>query len=184
MKTVSFATIASLCLFGAIALAQPPAPGGGAPGPGGGAPAPGGGTPSPGGGAPAPGGAPAAANPLFQHTVCNKSNYNAWVAISNRVKPGGNVWRNHGWYAVPRGACQYMGTFPKGTYYWYAIDDQNGHWGGDGKDPDELTCVNLRAAFDFSYSDTAGACPAGMQSARFIKLQNVTTDTVTSTLNN
>jgi uncharacterized membrane protein len=180
MASFRLAALAATCLLGvgAIALAQPPVPSG-----------PGAPAPSPGTGPGAPGGAPAGApggpgsgdDPYFRYRVCNKSSFDAFIAVSNRLKPGTETWRSHGWYTVARGQCIDVGTFPRGWFYWYGRDREGGSWAGQGADADN-GCVDFNAAFDFTFSDTAGSCPAGFSEV-FFKKVNVNTPVHTSTLN-
>jgi uncharacterized membrane protein len=119
---------------------------------------------------------------LFLYRVCNKSSYDAWMALSTRAQPGGNVWRNHGWYGVQRGQCVDLGSYPKQVFYWFGRDAQGGTW-GNGTTPDELTCVNLSGTFDYTYSDAAGSCPAGTTQVKAKRVDNVTMPLFTTTLN-
>jgi uncharacterized membrane protein len=93
---------------------------------------------------------------LFLFTACNDTRASVSVALVSRLSSGSNVWRRHGWYVVAAGQCRYVGAFPKGYFYFYAFDGRGGEWVGPGG---KTACVNLRVAFDQTYSGAHSCLP-------------------------
>jgi uncharacterized membrane protein len=68
----------------------------------------------------------------FQFQVCNTSTISASVSISHLVSVGDNRFEVQGWWTVPAGGCQIIGTYPAGWFYYYAEQTgSNGqlYWG-------------------------------------------------------
>ena len=62
----------------------------------------------------------AADDDYFTFKVCNKSKYDAQVAISHRVDPSSKDFYVRGWYFVDAGECATIGDYPSGWFYHYA----------------------------------------------------------------
>jgi uncharacterized membrane protein len=82
----------------------------------------------------------------FQFQVCNTANVSASVAITHLVSVTDNRWETQGWWTVPAGSCQMVGTYPTGWFYYYAEETGNGqiYWG----DNTTQVCVQHPGPFD------------------------------------
>lgn len=56
----------------------------------------------------------------FSFVVCNHSSVEASVATASHVSPTDGDFVVQGWWNVAAGACSTIGTFPQGTFYYYA----------------------------------------------------------------
>jgi len=82
----------------------------------------------------------------FNFQVCNQSGVSASVAVSSLSGVGSSQWHVEGWWIVPSGSCQVLGSFPDGWFYYYA--EQTGasqnEWTGTALD----LCVQYPGPFD------------------------------------
>ena len=58
----------------------------------------------------------------FEFKVCNRSGRMASVAVEHYVSPADTNFLVQGWWTVPAGECQVIGSFPKGWFYYYAAE--------------------------------------------------------------
>jgi uncharacterized membrane protein len=58
----------------------------------------------------------------FEFKVCNRSGRSASVAVEHYVSPTDKNFVIRGWWTVPTGECQTIGSFPKGWFYYYAAE--------------------------------------------------------------
>lgn len=68
----------------------------------------------------------------FTFRVCNQSACKAYVAFSHYQKSTSD-WLVEGWQAIAPGECRSLGEFNKGSFYYYAEEDnkcRNGKWSG------------------------------------------------------
>ena len=56
----------------------------------------------------------------FSFVVCNHSSVQASVAIASHASPTDGNFVVQGWWSVAAGACSTIGSFPQGTFYYYA----------------------------------------------------------------
>ena len=94
----------------------------------------------------------AADDDYFTFKVCNKSKYDAQVAISHRVDPSSKDFYVRGWYFVDAGECATIGDYPSGWFYHYAEnrDDNTQFWGGEFD-----LCVSYKK---FTWINEGGSC--------------------------
>jgi uncharacterized membrane protein len=83
----------------------------------------------------------------FNFQVCNQSGVSASVAVSGLTAVGSNQWNVEGWWTVPTGSCQVLGSFPiSSEFYYYA--EQTGasqnQWSGNALN----LCVQYPGPFD------------------------------------
>jgi uncharacterized membrane protein len=82
----------------------------------------------------------------FSFQVCNQSGVSASVAVDSQTGAGGSQFHVEGWWVVPSGSCQVLGSFPVGWFYYYA--EQTGasqnEWNGNALD----LCVQYPGPFD------------------------------------
>lgn len=81
----------------------------------------------------------------FNFKVCNTSNVSASVAVSNLSAVGSSTFEVQGWWTVPAGNCNTIGTFPQGWFYVYAEQTNSGDIVWDG---DFALCVEFPGPFD------------------------------------
>ena len=82
----------------------------------------------------------------FQFQVCNTSSISASVAITNLVAVGDSRFEVQGWWTVPAGTCQIIGTYPTGWFYFYA--EQTGNSQNVWQGTDAQLCVQHPGPFD------------------------------------
>ena len=77
-------------------------------------------------------GSVAAQAQTFNLQVCNQSGVSAFVAVSSLTGVGSNQWHVEGWWTVPAGSCQVLGSFPDGWFYYYAeqVGASQNEWTG------------------------------------------------------
>lgn len=77
-------------------------------------------------------GSVAARAQTFNLQVCNKSTVSASVAVAALTSPGASQFLIEGWWTVPAGNCQTVGSFPTGSFYYYAEETGNSgyQWNG------------------------------------------------------
>jgi len=77
-------------------------------------------------------GSVAARAQTFNFQVCNKSTVSASVAVAALTAPGASQFQIEGWWTVPAGNCQTIGSFPTGSFYYYAEETGNSgyEWNG------------------------------------------------------
>jgi len=77
-------------------------------------------------------GSVAARAQTFNFQVCNKSTVSASVAVAALTSPGASQFLIEGWWTVPAGNCQTIGSFPTGSFYYYAEETGNSgyQWNG------------------------------------------------------
>jgi uncharacterized membrane protein len=81
----------------------------------------------------------------FNFQVCNQSAVSASVAIAALTAPGASQWQVEGWWVVPAGNCQTLGTFPDGWFYFYA--EETGASGNQWAGTDVQLCVQYPGPF-------------------------------------
>ena len=81
----------------------------------------------------------------FSFVVCNHSSVEASVATASHVSPTNGDFVVQGWWNVAAGACSTIGTFPQGTFYYYAeqTNTQDVVWKGN----DVQVCVAYPGPF-------------------------------------
>ncbi|HLL29276.1 MAG TPA: DUF1036 domain-containing protein [Xanthobacteraceae bacterium] len=89
----------------------------------------------------------AAHGETFRFSICNKSEVDAFAAISSRESPGSNQWVTEGWFSVKSGTCQIIGSFNTGWFYYFAevAGDSSTYWGNG----DSMTCVEYPGPFRY-----------------------------------
>jgi uncharacterized membrane protein len=82
----------------------------------------------------------------FHFQVCNHSNVQASVATASHVSPTDGNFVVQGWWSVGPGACEWIGYFPQGWFYYYAeqTNTQDLVWKGT----DAQICVQYPGPFE------------------------------------
>jgi|tagenome__1003787_1003787.scaffolds.fasta_scaffold20819486_1 hypothetical protein len=94
----------------------------------------------------------------FTFAVCNLSPVsNVYVALMTRdvsdaqaqaqAPPQPQVWRVHGWYPIPDGGCNFIGSFAGGSIYYYAFGSGEEEAAPDDDARASRQCVNKNDAF-------------------------------------
>ena len=101
----------------------------------------------------------------FKFVVCNHSNVQASVATASHISPTNGDFVVQGWWSVAAGACVTIGSFPQGTFYYYAeqTNTQELVWKGT----DAQVCVDYPGPF--SRTNTANyTCKSNEELRGFI----------------
>ena len=96
-------------------------------------------------------------------TVCNKSSYKAYVAVSHYS--AGN-WNSSGWAQIYGGECEtvFRGNIRLNAPYVYIADDNWNAWNSSDSNKTSNFCI-LQSAFDIDNADKT--CVDGMFSVSF-----------------
>ena len=68
-----------------------------------------------------------AMNKQFMLTVCNESSKDAYVAIVGIRDPIPKLWVSQGWWQIPSGQCNPVGSFNKGPFF-ITVDGYSDTW--------------------------------------------------------
>ena len=73
---------------------------------------------------------------IYEIRVCNRTGYNAAVAISYQpvgYERDSSRWYNEGWFVVKAGTCENLRQTNNAYFYGYAEthNSDEGYWGGD-----------------------------------------------------
>ena len=81
----------------------------------------------------------------FTFVVCNHNNVEASVATASHASATDSNFVVQGWWSVAAGACSTIGTFPQGTFYYYAEQTNTQQLVWQGKDAQ--VCVQYPGPF-------------------------------------
>lgn len=102
----------------------------------------------------------------FNFAACNLSAAtNVYIALMVREVNDPQKWQVHGWFPLPDGGCNYIGSFYGDSFYWYAFGNSNNVWSAADTDRTmSKQCIDSVHAFD----EWAGAtCQAGQVVVNF-----------------
>jgi hypothetical protein len=108
-----------------------------------------------------------AQTPTFTLAACNLSKVTGIsVALAIRQLSDPSKWEVYGWFPIPDGGCNYIGSFYGDSFYWYAFGNSNTEWSADDSDKSATKqCIDNTAAFD----EAAGAvCKTGQLVVNFL----------------
>lgn len=117
---------------------------------------------------------------FFALEICNRSTYDASVAIAGRRVPGSSDWTVEGWWPVSAGACGKLGRFALGKFYVTAkVRNEPKGWFGT----DTRQCVEFPGPFSRNVSAST-SCPSEGRMFGFLSVdvgQNNYTWSITGT---
>jgi uncharacterized membrane protein len=115
----------------------------------------------------------------FSFVVCNHSSVQASVATASHASPTDANFVVQGWWSVGAGACVTIGSFPQGTFYYYAeqTNTQQLVWKGT----DAQVCVQYPGPF--TRTNTANYTCASNEELRGFTLSTIAANIGTFTWN-
>lgn len=97
---------------------------------------------------------------IFEFRVCNEDFYDLHVAVAGRQGPNSDMWIAEGWWKVETKKCVTIGTFRRGSFFYYA-KNKRGSWSGETQvclSSDRFT--HFMSGNDISPWPVKDACPS------------------------